>query len=231
MSERRPLASHALWPAVAFIAVAALFAFSDLDRMIAHGWAFDAGLHDFPARDSRWAKDIVHTGGRSLVLSLGLAAIAAWIASFCRAAWRDYRRPALFVFAAIALSALSIAILKELTNVDCPWDLDVFGGRFPYVHLFAARPDNLPHAACFPGAHSASGFALMALYFAFRERNHRLAIGALAFALVLGSAFGFAQEARGAHFLSHDLWSAFIVWYLELALYACVFRWRLWPPE
>lgn len=63
MSERRPVASHVLWPAVAFIAVAALFAFSDLDRMIAHGWAFDAGLHDFPARDSRWAKDFVHTGG------------------------------------------------------------------------------------------------------------------------------------------------------------------------
>lgn len=32
-------------------------------------------------------------------------------------------------------------------------------------------------------------------------------------------------------FPAHDLWSAFIVWYLEVALYAFVFRWRLWPPE
>ncbi|HZF17170.1 MAG TPA: phosphatase PAP2 family protein [Steroidobacteraceae bacterium] len=231
MIERRLVASHVLWPAIAFIAMAVLFALTDLDRTLAHAWAFDAELQKFPARDRWWANELAHTGGRNVVWCFGLAAIAAWIASFCAAGWRGWRRPALFVFLAIGLSTLIVAILKELTNVDCPWDLSEFGGRFPYVRLFADRPDDLPRAACFPGAHASSGFALMALYFASRERNHRFATAALLFALAVGSIFAFGQEARGAHFLSHDLWSAFIVWFVELALYAFAFGGRLWPPE
>jgi membrane-associated PAP2 superfamily phosphatase len=51
---------------------------------------------------------------------------------------------------------------------------------------------------------------------------------ALVFAILVGAVFSFGKEARGAHFLSHDLWSASIVWFVELALYAGVFRARLW---
>jgi membrane-associated PAP2 superfamily phosphatase len=28
-----------------------------------------------------------------------------------------------------------------------------------------------------------------------------------------------AQQVRGAHFLSHDLWTAFLSWFMSLALY------------
>ena len=41
----------------------------------------------------------------------------------------------------------------------------------------------------------------------------------LAIALAVGIAFSIGQEARGAHFLSHDLASAAIVWFVQLALY------------
>ncbi len=40
--------------------------------------------------------------------------------------------------------------------------------------------------------------------------------------------FGIAQQARGAHFVSHDLWSAFLVWTVTLSIYAFAFRARLW---
>jgi membrane-associated PAP2 superfamily phosphatase len=43
-----------------------------------------------------------------------------------------------------------------ITNVDCPWDLRSFGGRFPHVHLFAATPAGLRQAYCFPAAHASS---------------------------------------------------------------------------
>jgi membrane-associated PAP2 superfamily phosphatase len=36
----------------------------------------------------------------------------------------------------------------------------------------------------------------------------------------VGLAFSIGQEARGAHFFSHDLSAAAIVWFLQLGLYA-----------
>lgn len=167
--------------------------------------------------------------GKYGVWAVGLGSICVWLASFRSARWREHRCAALFVAAGIGAGTLCVAILKEVTNVDCPWDLLDFGGTRPYVHLFADRPDGLAHTACFPGAHSSSGFALMAFYFVLRERHRGRAWCALALAILVGALFSFGQEARGAHFLSHDLWSAFIVWFIELALYTGVFRARLWP--
>jgi membrane-associated PAP2 superfamily phosphatase len=109
--------------------------------------------------------------------------------------------------------------LKSVTNVDCPWDLERYGGSRPYVSLFGDRPDELPRARCFPGAHSSSGFALMCFYFLFRDSRRRAAQVALAGGLLAGAVFAFGQQARGAHFLSHDLTSAVLVWYVLLALY------------
>jgi membrane-associated PAP2 superfamily phosphatase len=114
-----------------------------------------------------------------------------------------------------------VGFLGMITNVDCPWDLQSFGGRFSYVHLFAARPAGLRQAYCFRAAHASSGYALMALYFAACERS-RMALG-----LGVGVVFGGVQQARGAHFASHDLWSAFLLWVIPLTLYAFAFRARV----
>jgi len=229
MTERR-LTGHALVPGAAFIVIAALFATTDLDQAIARAWAYDSALGTFPARDAWWASELLHTGGKYVVGTLALPAVCAWLASFFSVTWREYRRPALFIVASIAIAILTVDVLRVLTNVDCPWDLAGFGGTRPYVALFGNRPDSLPHATCFPGAHSGSGFALMAYYFALRERHGAAAIAALLLAVGIGAVFGFGQEVRGAHFISHDLWSAFIVWFVELALYAGAFHGRLWPP-
>jgi membrane-associated PAP2 superfamily phosphatase len=228
MIERRLVLSHALLPGAALLVVAVVFGATDLDRTIEWAWAYDKALGTFPARDEWWARDLLHTSGRCLIWTLGLGAFGAWLASYFFEALRDYRRPALFTFVAIGLAVLAIAILKGFTNVDCPWNLIDFGGDRPYVPLFGDRPDVLPRARCFPASHSGSGFALMAFYFALRERYPSTAIAAFAMAIVIGAIFGFGQEASGAHFLSHDLWSAFIVWFVELALYAGAFRGRLW---
>jgi membrane-associated PAP2 superfamily phosphatase len=98
------------------------------------------------------------------------------------------------------------------------------------VHLFGDRPDDLPRAQCFPGGHSSSGFALLALYFALRDRRPRAARWFLGGALAVGTLFAFGQEARGAHFLSHDLWSLGIAWFTCLAVYRLAFGGRVWSP-
>jgi membrane-associated PAP2 superfamily phosphatase len=133
---------------------------------------------------------------------------------------REWRRASGFVLLSMLLATLLVGGLKAVTNVDCPWDLAGFGGQNPYFALFADRPDTLAHAQCFPGAHASSGFALMCFYFVFLERSRRVARWMLAAGIAVGIAFSIGQEARGAHFLSHDLTSAAIVWFVQLALYA-----------
>ncbi len=223
-------ASHAYLPALAFIAVASAGAFTNLDIWIARAWAFDAAAGRFigAGPGEWWAKDLVHGTGGAAVRVLGVAAILFWVVSRKRASLIRWRRAAGYVVAAAAASAALVGLLKNISNVDCPRSLDLFGGNRPYVHLFADRPDDLPRARCFPGGHSSSGFALFALYFALRDRNRALALAGLALALSVGSLFAFGQQARGAHFLSHDAWSAAIAWFACLAVYARVYKGRLW---
>ncbi|MCU0760167.1 MAG: phosphatase PAP2 family protein [Steroidobacteraceae bacterium] len=158
---------------------------------------------------------------------MALSALLAFGASFVGARRHHWRRPAGFVLACLLAATATVGALKQVTNVDCPWDLEGFGGTRPFVHVFADRPDALPHAACFPGAHSSSGFALLAFYFLLRQRRPAAARAAFVGALAVGATFSFAQQAPGAHFLSHDLWSAFIAWFTCLGLYAYAWHGRV----
>jgi membrane-associated PAP2 superfamily phosphatase len=212
--------SHALWPLAAYVAAMGLLAGMHFDLVLANRWFFDAASGGWIGRGSFWAVDLVHAGGGYLVRAIGLAAFAGWLASWKVARLAPWRRALGYFLLAVVLANAITGVLKQLTNIDCPWDLEPFGGRFPYVGLFADRPDALRHAACFPGAHSASGFALVALYFVLRDAARERAWIGLAIGLGFGAVFAFAQEARGAHFLSHDLTSAAIAWFTSLALYA-----------
>jgi membrane-associated PAP2 superfamily phosphatase len=139
-------------------------------------------------------------------------------------ALQPLRRTCSFLIVAMTLSVGLVGLLKQLTNIDCPWDLEEFGGSFPYVTLFGERPDVLRAAHCFPAAHASSGFALVACYFVLREYARRWAVWALWASMLIGTAFGVAQQARGAHFLSHDVFSAFLVWMTSLSVYVFAFN-------
>ena len=212
--------SHALWPLAAYVVAMGLLAGMHLDLAIAQRGFYDAAGGGWLGRHAFWAEELVHEGGGMLVRVVGLAALVAWLAGWRFARLTPYRRALLYFVLAMMLTNGLTGLLKRFTNIDCPWDLEAFGGRFPYIGLFADRPDALRHAACFPGAHSASGFALVALYFILRDVNRGKAWIGLAIGLGLGAVFAFAQEARGAHFLSHDLTSAAIAWSVSLVLYA-----------
>jgi membrane-associated PAP2 superfamily phosphatase len=221
MMNLRDWRALVLWPGVFLLLAFALLEIGQFDRPIAtalffaadRGW-LGAGSGDW------WAHDLLHGAGRWVVRGVAVAALATWALSFKVARLTPWRREALYVFVAIAASTALVGTLKVLTNVDCPWDLSGFGGDRPYVALFSDRPAYLPRAQCFPGAHSSSGFALMSLYFALRGRHRLAARWALALGLCVGIAFSIGQQARGAHFLSHDLASAALVWGVLLALYA-----------
>jgi membrane-associated PAP2 superfamily phosphatase len=219
---------HGWWPLCAFLTAFAFLELLGLDRPLAHALYFDADSRQWlgAGNGSWWARDILHSGGRWLVRLVAAAAVCVWAGSLLVKRLRTLRRGAGFVALAMLLSTGIVGGLKATSNVDCPWDLIEYGGDQPYVPLFADRPDELPRAKCFPGAHASSGFALLCFYFLWRDRSRKLAAWGLAVGLVTGLAFAIGQEARGAHFLSHNLTSAVIVWYVQLALYA----WLLKPP-
>lgn len=218
---------HAWWPLLGFVVAFCSLEFTPLDRLLAETWYFDVQTGHWLGTGAGewWARGLLHTGGRWVIRSVGALALAVWSLSFVFARLRDWRRPAGFVLLAMVMATGIVGSLKAVTNVDCPWDLIGFGGNNPYVGLFADRPDALPRAKCFPGAHSSSGFALVCFYFLLRDRSRRVAGCALAIAIAVGVAFSIGQEARGAHFLSHDLTAAAIVWFVQLGLYVRLRGW------
>jgi len=220
---------HAVPALIVFIAPAILFAFSKLDLALAH--IFFSPHDGWIGANSWFVNELIHTGGRWAVRIVAALALLVWLASFFLAALRSVGRPAVYFFSALALTVGIVGLLKTFTNVDCPWDLIAFGGDRPYVGLFSTRPDDLPHARCFPAAHASSGYAFMALYFLAYERSQTWARMGLAVGLILGLVFGIAQQSRGAHLISHDLWSALLGWLIPLTLYAFGFNCRLYDRQ
>ena len=210
---------HALWPAVILAVALAVIRVTGLDLVLADGFFGAASRHAWLGANRWWAVDLIHGGGAMLVRVAGLAAIVAWIVCARVPRWREWRRAWAYVAIGMALCATTVGGLKQITNMDCPRDLARYGGDRPYMRLFGDRPDELPRAACWPGAHASSGFSLVAFYFALRDRRPRLARIALAGSAAVWVVFSLGQEARGAHFLSHDLVGAALVWFLLLALY------------
>ena len=217
---RRFWVVHAWLPLFGLASTLALCAYSDIDTRIADRFFFDVNQMQWLSANSWWGNEAMVDGGRNLLRLIGAIAIALWALTFFRADWHAQRRVLGFFITCLLVSTLLIGGLKTLTNVDCPWDLQRYGGTRPWVALFAERPDHLPPARCFPGAHSGSGFSLMCLYFVFLNRSRKRALQGLTAGLLIGALFSLAQQARGAHFLTHDLCSAFIVWFVCLGLYA-----------
>lgn len=213
-------------PAAAFLVLAAAFARSSLDRSLAELF-YDRADHCWRWGAAWWANVLIHVGGKDLVFLIGIGAMACWATSFVAGRFRPWRRAAALLFLSIGLGTGLVAVLKKYTNVDCPRDIDLYGGDRPFVGVFDDRPNDLERGRCFPGGHSSGGFSLLGFYFVFRPRSRRLSHAGLAAGLALGTVFALGQWARGAHFPSHDLWSAFLCWFVALFLYAWVFRFHV----
>ncbi|MNV81659.1 PAP2 superfamily protein [compost metagenome] len=117
------------------------------------------------------------------------------------------------------MSTAFVTPLKKVTQVQCPWSLSQFGGKETYSKLLEARPATDKPGMCWPGGHAATGFCLFALFFMLRDRRPRLARVALAVAFVAGSVLSLGRMMQGAHFLSHNVWTAVFCWLIGLGSY------------
>lgn len=169
-------------------------------------------------KDALITQGILHKGGKWLSLVMGLVTLVLLILSTLVKRLKNYRTPLLYLFSATLLSTLLVAAIKQLVSMECPWDLIRYGGTQVFIGLFDMRPPAMPASACFPAGHASAGYTWIALYFFFAAIRPQWRWTGLALGLGLGLTFGITQQFRGAHFLSHDLWTVMICWTVSFVL-------------
>ncbi|BCN39008.1 hypothetical protein ALDI51_23270 [Alicycliphilus denitrificans] len=118
----------------------------------------------------------------------------------------------------VAAGLLAVSALKRLSATSCPWDLAEFGGAAQYVSHWAWSLRDQGPGHCFPAGHASSAFAYVAGWFVLRRAAPGVAGAWLAAALLAGTVLGVAQQMRGAHYMSHTLWTAWVCWAVGLAV-------------
>lgn len=210
-----PLSDQRLLPAATAAALTGLLLWdaSSLDLTLARVMGGD---EFFPLRDNFLLTRVLHDGARRLAWAAAtLLSVAVW--------WPvgPLRRLDVQTRAQIAvtglLAPLTVSALKWFSVTSCPWDLSIFGGVARYFSHWSAIADG-GSGHCFPAGHASAGFGFIGGYFAFRGAAPNISRAWLHGSLAAGSVLGIAQQVRGAHFMSHTLWTAFICWCVAYAL-------------
>lgn len=189
---------------------------------------YDAGNQVWPFMRHWFFKGVLHAGGRRFVRLIGLIWLLGFILVSLRPKWRRYRKSLLYVLCGSAIGPIIVGAGKQLTHIYPPWDLQMFGSSQPYIRLFDPVPGQAPIGHAFPAGHASSGYCFFSLYFILRHHNVPYRVAGFCFGLFLGVVFGLAQQIRGAHFPSHDLFTLAICWYGALGMYALFYpqEWR-----
>jgi membrane-associated PAP2 superfamily phosphatase len=175
---------------------------------------------------------VLHDGVRGLgwLLVFLLALAIGWPVGVLRQLTCGQR---VGLLAGILVALLVTSMIKQVSLSSCPWDLHEFGGSAHYVsHWLWGVPDG-GGGHCFPAGHSSTGFAFVAGYFSLHDKAPRQARAWLGAALLAGFFLGLVQQVRGAHYMSHVLWSAWFCWTSAGASHlisACVLQRRVREP-
>ena len=182
---------------------------------------------DFIGRHSYFLEDILHDRAKEGVIVFSLLAVLGFIGSFFSQRLKPFNRELGCLVLSLGLATSFVTPVKVVTAVQCPWSLTEFGGKETYSELLSPRPATDKPGRCWPGGHAATGFTLFALFFALRDRRPKLARRAFIFAFALGTVFSVSRMMQGAHFFSHNVWTAIFCWLICLGSY----YWILYRPS
>jgi membrane-associated PAP2 superfamily phosphatase len=188
--------------------VLVLWEASGFDLTLSRLYGTQAG---FPWRDAWLTRALLHDGGRAVAWCVAALMVGA-------ALWPANDEPARkqrwYWVGVSVLCLLIVPTIKRITDISCPWDLAEFGGVAAYVPHWRVGVSDGGSGHCFPSGHAVAAFAFLSLYFGWRTHRPRLARLTLVLVCGAGALFGWAQLARGAHYVSHTLWSAWFCWLL-----------------
>ncbi|KAB0500212.1 phosphatase PAP2 family protein [Pseudomonas vancouverensis] len=204
-------------PAVVAI-ILVLLELTSLDMYLANLF-YDPAAGGFVGRHSYFLENILHERAKQVVIAFSVFAVLGYIASFFVAKLKPYKRELGCLVLSLGLATSFVTPMKAVTAVQCPWSLEQFGGHETYSELLSHRPHTDKPGRCWPGGHAATGFTLFALFFVLRDRRPRMARAAFVFAFALGSVFSVGRMMQGAHFFSHNVWTAVFCWLICLGSY------------
>jgi len=212
-----------LFPTAAFVLGNAFLIFGQGDLLLGDLlYRWQGGT--WRLQDAWLTSHIIHDRGRTLVGGAALFLLVAIVLSHFIQPLRPYRKGLYYVLASALITAAIVNLMKEYSALDCPWDLARYGGEKTFVNLFDRRIPGQSPGGCFPAGHASGLYCWLGLFFLARHFKPRWRFHVLGGVLTLGLVFGIAQQLRGAHFISHDLWTLYISWMSATLCYFYLFR-------
>lgn len=225
------------WPAVSYrkpvvgllasaLVILWLGEYTNVDLLLAN-WFYDAQSHTFPWRYHWITSTFLHYWVKKAIVAFGFLLMAVALVDAVKhlpgiSAWPRIR------LRMVAWSALLvpwvISTIKSYSVLACPWDLQRYGGDAPYLRLLDAVPPGLPPGHCFPAGHASAGLWLAAFAVFWLPAQPAKAMRVFLAGLSVGIFLGIVQQVRGAHFLTHTLWSVWIAIAIMLIIFACYVR-------
>jgi len=187
-----------------------------IDLHLIQPWMDSTG--HFPLKNNWFLVEINHKLFKYLVIIFYVVVLFTWMSSFKSEKLKAYQWQLGYLFWVSILSTAVISIIKAHSAHDCPWAMTEQTAT-GYIWDFSATKGH-----CFPGGHASTGFSLLAGFFGFRLTRPKLAYLFLFLGLVLGFITGWGQMMRGAHFLSHNLWTAWIIFTFNLIIYRLFYK-------
>lgn len=206
------LASPFLYLLISALIIVGLNQFTNIDLVLAD-YYFDFQTKHFNWKNTWFAQQLMHVYVKNCIMFFGLTLISfvildavvtfKWMSSWLRTRLR-------FTAISAVLIPLIISVLKQQSALHCPWDDVRYGGTAPYLRLLDAIPSSMQAGHCFPAGHASTGLWLAAFCVFWLPHRPRMARSIFFSGLSVGFVLGWVQQMRGAHFLSHTLWSMWI---------------------
>lgn len=179
------------------------------DLWVAQAWG---SPHGFLWRDHVLLRVVLHDGGR-WVASVALVVWAVWSSMPSPPDAGPDRAQRWRALGLTLGLLLLVPILKRWSLASCPWDMTQFGGLASYQSHWSlwwpGSGDGGP-GHCFPAGHATTGFAFLPGLWMWWLHDRRKAWAWGAAALMFGALMSAVQTVRGAHFVSHHLWTAWL---------------------
>jgi membrane-associated PAP2 superfamily phosphatase len=184
---------------------------------------FDSGR--FPWHDKWFATTLMHDGIKRLMVLCSL--VPAVLLALHRLGSKRLRAGTRMRLQYVLVCAVAVPVtitqLKGWSVQACPWDLARYGGLAPHLSLFGPVPEGMVAGHCFPAGHASAALWLPAWAVFWLPQQPWRALWVAAAGFVTGMLLGWVQQLRGAHFLSHTLWSMWIAALLMLVLAHCFY--------
>ncbi|KXO85915.1 hypothetical protein AYK86_02485 [Acinetobacter venetianus] len=187
-----------------------------IDLYLIQPWVGTFG--DFALKGDWYLAKLNHSYVKQIITVVYVTFFILWALSFKVEKFKAKRWQYGYMFWVSMLCTCIVGFMKAHSAHACPWAM-THETATGFVWDFSATAGH-----CFPGGHASTGFALITGYFVYRLDQKGRAWFYLFASVILGFAMGWAQMMRGAHFLSHNLWTGWICLAINFVVYAITYK-------